>query len=123
MSTAPATRSLYQGTIRTVGVATTVRLKGSTTAVPCIPAAGYAPAVGDQAILQRLEGRLVALGALSTGANTPSGYRDTAPPSSGAWTVGDVVVNSSPAAGGWIGWVCITAGTPGTWKGYGAIST
>lgn len=36
--------------------------------------------------------------------------------------VGDVVYNTSPSAGGNIGWVCTTAGTPGTWKTFGAIS-
>lgn len=35
--------------------------------------------------------------------------------------VGDRVVNSAPTAGGYEGWVCVTAGKPGTWKGYGLI--
>lgn len=45
----------------------------------------------------------------------------TAVPSSGTWAKGDFVFNSSPtarttiAATGAIGWVCTTAGTPGTW--------
>jgi len=26
-----------------------------------------------------------------------------------------------PAAGGYVGWVCTTAGSPGTWKGFNAI--
>jgi hypothetical protein len=30
--------------------------------------------------------------------------------------------NSAPTAGGNIGWVCTTAGTPGTWKTFGAIA-
>jgi hypothetical protein len=38
------------------------------------------------------------------------------------WEVGDVVYNSSPVSGGTIGWVCTTAGTPGTWKTFGAIA-
>jgi len=42
-------------------------------------------------------------------------------PSSGTYGLGDRVWNTAPAAGGWIGWVCITAGTPGTWKRFGAI--
>lgn len=46
----------------------------------------------------------------------------TAAPTSGRYAVGDVVYNSAPAAGGTIGWVCTTAGTPGTWKTFGAIS-
>ena len=47
----------------------------------------------------------------------------TAAPTTGTYAVGDKVENSVPAAGGYIGWVCVTAGTPGTWKGYGLISS
>lgn len=36
--------------------------------------------------------------------------------------LGDIVYNSSPAAGGNIGWVCTAAGAPGTWKTFGAIA-
>lgn len=45
----------------------------------------------------------------------------SAAPTTGTWKVGDQVVLDSPTAGGYIGYVCTTAGTPGTWKGYGAI--
>jgi len=51
----------------------------------------------------------------------------TADPS-GSWTktyeVGDVAWNRAPTAGGTepIGWVCVTAGTPGTWAAFGTIS-
>ena len=43
-------------------------------------------------------------------------------PSEGTWAKGDIIYNSNPTAGGYVGWVCITAGTPGTWKGFGLIS-
>jgi len=46
----------------------------------------------------------------------------TAAPTTGTWAVGDKVINTAPTAGGWTGWVCTTAGTPGTWKTYGAIA-
>jgi hypothetical protein len=46
----------------------------------------------------------------------------TAAPTSGTWAVGDVVWNSAPNAGGFAGWICTTAGTPGTWKTFGAIT-
>jgi hypothetical protein len=46
----------------------------------------------------------------------------TAAPTTGAHIVGEVVWNTAPAASGTIGWVCTTAGTPGTWKTFGAIS-
>ena len=40
---------------------------------------------------------------------------DTAPPTSGDWNVFDAVWNSAPAVGNPEGWVCTTAGSPGTW--------
>jgi hypothetical protein len=45
----------------------------------------------------------------------------TAAPASGAYLVGDIVYNSAPAAAGKVGWVCTTAGSPGTWKAFGVI--
>jgi hypothetical protein len=45
-----------------------------------------------------------------------------AAPSSGTHVVGEIVFNADPVATGFIGWVCITAGTPGTWKSWGVIS-
>jgi len=46
----------------------------------------------------------------------------TAAPVSGTYEVGDIVYNSAPASGGYIGWVCTVAGTPGTWNTFGLIS-
>lgn len=51
-----------------------------------------------------------------------SGYKPSEVPTAGTWAVGDEVCTFNPAAGGFIGYVCTTAGTPGTWKSYGAIS-
>ena len=48
--------------------------------------------------------------------------RSSAAPSSGTYAVGDIVYHTAPAAGGNIGWVCTTAGTPGTWKTFGDIA-
>lgn len=45
----------------------------------------------------------------------------TAAPSAGKFTRGDIVWNSTPSAAGFIGWVCVTGGEPGTFKGFGAI--
>ena len=47
-------------------------------------------------------------------------YRSAAP-TTGTWGVGDIIQNTIPSAGGNIGWVCVTAGTPGTWKTFGTI--
>ncbi|MCJ8334948.1 MAG: glycoside hydrolase family 55 protein [Epibacterium sp.] len=49
-------------------------------------------------------------------------FQGASPPASGAYLVGDKVVNTQPAASGNIGWVCTTAGSPGTWKTYGSIA-
>ena len=45
-------------------------------------------------------------------------------PTTGTWAVGDVVYNSTPTSGGYLGWVCTTAGAPGTFvfKTFGLIS-
>jgi len=47
----------------------------------------------------------------------------SAAPTTGTWVQGDIVWNSAAAASGFVGWVCVTAGTPGTWKTFGVIST
>lgn len=46
----------------------------------------------------------------------------TAIPTTGTWNVGDIVWNTAPTAGGVPGWICVTAGTPGTWKAMAAIA-
>lgn len=46
----------------------------------------------------------------------------SAAPVSGTWNRGDRVWSTAPSASGFIGWVCVTAGTPGTWKTFGQIS-
>ena len=43
-------------------------------------------------------------------------WSGTAPPVSNTWTRGDILWNSEPSAGGIPGWICVTSGTPGTWK-------
>jgi len=42
-------------------------------------------------------------------------------PSSGTHLQGEVVFNANAIAGDFVGWVCVAAGTPGTWKAFGAI--
>lgn len=49
--------------------------------------------------------------------------RDDSAPQYGTWKVGDIVHNTNPTAGSYIGWVCITAGSPGIWKGFGLIQS
>lgn len=50
----------------------------------------------------------------------------TAPPtrtgaSSGNWNIGQRFLNSTPTAGSYTGWICVTGGTTSVWKGYGLI--
>lgn len=47
----------------------------------------------------------------------------SAAPAVGTWSVGDVVWNTGVVAGGSPGWVCTTAGTPGTWKAMANVAT
>jgi hypothetical protein len=47
----------------------------------------------------------------------------SAAPTSGTWGVGCIVFDSTPTAGQPVGWVCVTAGTPGTWKAFGTIAS
>jgi len=49
-------------------------------------------------------------------------WRAAAAPVAQYWAVGDIVYDTAPAAAGTIGFVCTTAGTPGTWKTFGAIT-
>jgi len=47
----------------------------------------------------------------------------TAAPVSGAHVTADRVWNSTPAVGGYLGWICVADGTPGTWGSFGFIET
>lgn len=46
----------------------------------------------------------------------------SAAPTNGSWSVGDRMYDTGVTAGGYIGWVCTTAGSPGTWKTFGAVT-
>ena len=42
-------------------------------------------------------------------------------PTIGTYARGDTIINTEPYNNTYIGWVCVTQGTPGIWKGYGLI--
>jgi hypothetical protein len=42
-------------------------------------------------------------------------------PQSGAYNEGDIMWNSDPQPGKFVGWVCTRAGNPGLWSGFGRI--
>ena len=46
----------------------------------------------------------------------------TSPPGTGYYPKNAIRWNSDPVAAGFVGWVCTVAGSPGTWKTFGAIS-
>lgn len=56
---------------------------------------------------------------IARGTAAPTGSR----PDGQAWSVGDRVDNSTPANGQPQGWICTTAGTPGTWLPYGRVGS
>jgi Pectate lyase superfamily protein len=39
----------------------------------------------------------------------------------GEYNIGDIIYNTNPTPGGYVGWICTASGTPGTWKGFGLI--
>jgi len=47
----------------------------------------------------------------------------SAAPTAGPWVQGDIVFNTTAAASGTVGWVCVTSGSPGTWKTFGTIAS
>ena len=60
---------------------------------------------------------------LSEGAVQAATNAATSAPTTGNWQIGDVVRNSAPSETGSAGskyvvggWICVAAGTPGTWK-------
>ena len=55
--------------------------------------------------------------------NTKSLMYSNAIPTGGTYNVGDIVLYDTPSAGGYVGAVCVSAGSPGTWKQFGAISS
>jgi len=48
-------------------------------------------------------------------------YFATALPSAGTWPLGAKFYNRDPLASEYLGWTCVVAGTPGTWKGFGLV--
>lgn len=62
------------------------------------------------------------LGAASSGFVRMLGYASTAPVS-GTYRVGDAFVNSAVATAGPMYFLCVTAGSPGTWEGWGGRAT
>ena len=43
-------------------------------------------------------------------------------PISGSYQIGDIVWNSNPRPGNYVGWICTGSGAPGVWNGFGLIA-
>lgn len=44
-------------------------------------------------------------------------------PTTGTYKVGDIIIKSTQVANQAIGWICVEAGTPGTWAEFGGMIT
>lgn len=62
-----------------------------------------------------------AVGGLAFGVQSAIMGSGSAAPTTGSYDRGAIWLNDTPTAGGKIGWVCVTGGSPGTWKAWGAI--
>lgn len=87
------------------------------------PANGYARDISSASAPTASYGA-IGVGEHYFGGSTQMKWRGlgTAAPTSGDYLQGDMVWNSSPTSGGYIGWVCTVSGNPGTWKTFGLIS-
>jgi hypothetical protein len=47
----------------------------------------------------------------------------TSAPTTGVFQLGDICWNTQPTPAGYVGWICIAAGTPGIWSGFGQIAS
>lgn len=50
-------------------------------------------------------------------------FSATEKPTTDTHSIGDICFNENPTAGGYIGWICVSSGSPGTWKGFGLIES
>lgn len=46
---------------------------------------------------------------------------DEAAPTTGTYNIGDIVWNTKPQPGKFVGWVCTREGSPGLWSGFGRL--
>lgn len=102
------TQEIVKATARSGDSLTVVRAQEGTSA------AGFAAG-------SRFELRVTAQSVFDVASTVAPQYVDSAP-IAGTWNRGDIVYNTAPTSGGYVGWVCTASGTPGTWKTFGLIS-
>lgn len=49
-------------------------------------------------------------------------YSGASAPSTGYHARGEIMFNTQPSSAGNVGWICVSTGTPGTWKEFGTIA-
>jgi len=92
-----------------------LRLNESATGASILNVSGYALANGVSDITTSTWN-------IAQNVGVPLQSYGSATPTSGTYPKNFIVWNTNPTSGGYIGWVCTTGGTPGTWKTFGLIS-
>ena len=130
-----ATTGVDNLSINTLGITTSRDFKIEVDGIEDLKIGETEIVIGNSQNQQR---PLKLFGQLSIGVNSPDGAVDlevkgnirfanktfvtgNAFPTYGNYKKGDVCWNSEPQEGGYVGWVCVIAGTPGEWKPFGAI--
>lgn len=101
-----------------------VALSTDGTGTQTLSSTGSTQAVSDATVSRNVTagGHIDAGGVLTAGIAIKGTGARAAAPTTGTHAVGEVVFNADPISGGFIGWVCVTSGSPGTWKSWGVIS-
>jgi hypothetical protein len=92
---------------------------GQTATVKTASGTGIAVLPGTVQFVRCDGTNVVSVNAVSTSNHLTWG---AAAPASGTWAQGDVCFNTGAVAGGNAGWICVVAGTSGTWKPFGPIA-
>lgn len=96
------------------------RLASSTVEAMRVSGGAWVQRDNDLSVLTTKSAYIVTAGAITSYRNS-RGSNTTTPTLYAQ--VGEVVYNAAPAAAGVMGWVCTTAGSPGTWKTFGTIES
>lgn len=73
-------------------------------------------------VMRDILGQIESMVNLLAGGSIQARGTGSAAPTSGQWAKGDIIWNSSPISGGTAGFICVSGGSPGTWKNWGTIS-
>lgn len=100
-----------------------VRTDGASNDTPAIACGGVRVVQDARALVVRAGKRLYLVATSSSDtAYVPTHVIAPAAPTTGTWGLGDIAWEDTPTSGGYVGYVCTAAGTPGTWRGFGLIA-